>query len=236
MSCDGVKVTANGVPLGASLEVPGAARGLVLFSHGSGRHSPRNRRVARVLQARGFATLLVDLLTPEEAQIITADAGLGFDVEFLAERLTGVTAWARRDPRTAELMPCYFGAGIAAAVALIAAARRTTEIGAVVSRGGRLDLAARYLPDVRAPTLLIVGAEDATTLALSRSVLERITCAHRLAVVPGATHLFSEPGALDEVAHLTAGWFLDHVDCPVARPARDEVTTTPTIANYPRQP
>ena len=205
---------ADGVPLGAALEIPGAARGLVLFSHGSGRHSPRNRHVARTLQAHGFATLLVDLLTPEEAQVVAIDAGLAFDVEFLADRLIGVTDWARRDPRTADLAPCYFGAGTAAAVSVIAAARRTSEIRAVVSRGGRLDLAAPFLRGVQAPTLLIVGAEDVSILAVSRSVLETIPAVRRLSVVPGASHLFAEPGALDEVAHLTTEWFLDHVGTP----------------------
>ncbi len=220
---------AEGVSLGASLEVPSAPRGLVLFSHGSGRHSPRNRHVARLLHAHGFATLLVDLLTPEEAQIVAVDAGLSFDVEFLAERLIGVTDWARREPRTAGLAPCYFGAGTAAAVSVIAAARRAGQIRAVVSRGGRLDLAASFLAGVHAPTLLIVGAEDVGILALSRSVLERIPAEHRLSVVPGATHLFAEPGALDEVAHLTTDWFLDHVGSPPGCAARVEVPTARVI-------
>jgi putative phosphoribosyl transferase len=206
----GIKVVVDGVRLGASLEVPSAAVGIVLFAHGSGRHSPRNRRVARILQARGFATLLVDLLTPDESQRIVSDAGLGFDVDFLSERLTCVTDWAHRDPRTAHLMPCYFGAGTSAAVCVLAATRGATRVHAIASRGGRFELAPACLRQVRAPTMLIVGGEDVSTLALSRAVVET-SASYRLAVVPGATHLFVEPGALDEVGRLTADWFHDHI-------------------------
>ena len=234
MTRDGVLVTADDVELGASLEVPSAARGLVLFAHGSGRHGPRNRHVARTLHVRGFATLLVDLLTPAEAQIVATDAGLAFDVEFLADRLVGVTAWAARDSRTSALAPCYFGAGTAGAVAVIAAARWGARIGAVVSRGGRLDLAATFLPQVRSPTLLIVGAADIETLAVSRPSLDRLGAAHHLAVVSAATRLFSEPGALDEVADLTAGWFLEHVDGSRTR-ADAAVVALPPDTQNPRQ-
>jgi len=211
MSQDGITLGLDGVRLDASLAVPPAARGLVLFAHGSGRHSPRNGQVARALQGRGLATLLVDLLTPAEARVVVADAGLGFDVDFLADRLVAATDWARRDARTAHLAPCYFGASTGAAAALIAAARRPAEIRAVVSRGGRPDLAEASLPAVRAPTLFIVGGEDVALLAASRPALQRLAGARQLVVVAGASHLFAEPGAIEQVGQLAADWFVEHL-------------------------
>jgi len=206
-----ITIPIDGIELHGVLAIPPHAMGLVMFAHGSGssRHSPRNRHVAAVLNERGLATLLFDLLTDEEEQIDAVDTTLRFDVEMLAERLLAAT-----DSVIASgTMPRpigYFGGSTGAAAALIAAARRPAEIAAVVSRGGRPDLAAGSLAAVRAPTLLVVGSADTWVLRTNRDAAGRITAPHELAIVPGATHLFEEPGALDEVARLAASWFLTH--------------------------
>jgi putative phosphoribosyl transferase len=181
----------------------------VVFAHGSGssRHSPRNRFVAAALNTHGIATLLVDLLTPDEE----ADRRLVFDIDLLAERLLGITRWLGEQPETAALRVGYFGASTGAAAALWAAAEPSTRIAAVVSRGGRPDLAGPRLTGVRAPTLLIVGGHDTQVLELNRDAQAQMTCPTRLDIVPGATHLFAEPGALAAVAELAAGWFADYL-------------------------
>lgn len=209
-----VEIDAGSTRLAGHLAVPPGATGLVVFAHGSGssRHSPRNRYVAGVLQESGLATLLCDLLTEHEEHRRT-DV---FDVELLAARLDRVSTWARGRPECAALPLGYFGASTGAAAALWAAAGRT-DVDAVVSRGGRPDLAAGRLDAVRAPTLLVVGGDDRVVLELNRRAQARLRCETRLAVVPGAGHLFEEPGALDQVAVLARDWFLTHL-APVSTP------------------
>ncbi|RFC77617.1 phosphoribosyltransferase family protein [Streptomyces sp. AcE210] len=201
----GVEVEAGGVRLAGDLARPEGAAGLVMFAHGSGssRHSPRNRAVAEVLQEAGLGTLLFDLLTPAEE----ADRDNVFDIGTLAGRLAGATRWLR-DRESAPIG--YFGASTGAAAALRAAAD-DPDIGAVVSRGGRPDLAGPRLDDVRAPTLLIVGGADVMVLDLNRAAQAQLRCENRLEIVPGATHLFEEPGALDRVADLARQWFTTHL-------------------------
>ena len=184
---------------------------IVVFAHGSGssRHSPRNRHVAAQLHEAGLGTLLIDLLTAAEEEVDVRTRELRFDVALLARRLGGATDWLSRNEETASLRIGYFGASTGAAAALIAAADRP-EIGAVVSRGGRPDLAGAALARVRAPTLLIVGGADEQVLELNQRSLELLQAERRLEVVPGATHLFEEPGALDEVAQLAAEWVTQH--------------------------
>jgi putative phosphoribosyl transferase len=193
------------VRLVGDLTVPASPVGVVVFAHGSGssRHSPRNRLVARVLNQSGLATLLLDLLTPGE-ELVRANV---FDIGLLAERLVGSTRWLWGQPQVAGLPVGYFGASTGAAAALCAAAEFGQEIAAVVSRGGRPDLANARLREVQAPTLLIVGGRDEAVLELNRRAQARLWCEHALEVVPGATHLFEEPGALDHVAALAAQWF-----------------------------
>ena len=200
-------MASDAVVLPGELSVPPDALGLVVFAHGSGsgRLSPRNQAVARSLNGAGLGTLLFDLLTEDEA----SDRRHVFDVHLLADRLLGVTGWARRHPGCTDLSLGYFGASTGAAAALLAASR--DGVGAIVSRGGRPDLAWPALQDVRAPTLLIVGGEDPQVLALNTEVMGRLGGHVRLEVVPGATHLFEEPGALEQVAHLAAGWFLRYL-------------------------
>ncbi|MFE3323843.1 phosphoribosyltransferase family protein [Streptomyces sp. NPDC059176] len=201
-----VEVEAGGVRLAGEFSVPAGAGAVVMFAHGSGssRHSPRNRSVAAALNRAGLGTLLFDLLTESEA----ADRANVFDIEVLAARLAGATHWMR----TRVAVPIgYFGASTGAAAALWAAATPGTDVGAVVSRGGRPDLAGPRLPGVRAPTLLVVGGRDTTVLDLNRQALTALRCESRLVVVPGATHLFEEPGALDEVAELARDWFTVHL-------------------------
>ena len=193
--------------------VPAAARGVVLFAHGSGsgRHSPRNRQVAATLGGAGFATLLLDLLTLEEEAADRASGRFRFDVELLAGRLLATTDWLATEEHTAGLpigLPVgLFGASTGAGAALLAAAERPQAAAAVVSRGGRPDLAGPALGRVRAPTLLIVGALDPQVLELNRAALSRLGSEVSLEVVPGASHLFEEPGALEQVAELAVGWF-----------------------------
>lgn len=202
-------MNADGVALGGTLTVPATAEGIVLFAHGSGssRHSPRNRSVAQSLNWRGLATLLFDLLTPAEEEVDVRTRALRFDIELLARRLVGATDWVLGQPRAKTLAIGYFGSSTGAAAALVAACQRAEAAQAVVSRGGRPDLAAGALEAVTAPTLLIVGGRDRQVLALNEGALARLRCEKRLEIVPGATHLFEEPGALEEVARLAGEWF-----------------------------
>lgn len=208
-----VQVPAGPVMLEGNLSLPSGASGLVLFAHGSGssRHSPRNRHVAERLNEAKLGTLLVDLLTAEEERIDQITAKLRFDIGLLADRLVHATDWLRGFRDASALHLGYFGASTGAGAALMAAAERPDQVAAVVSRGGRPDLAAPVLPRVRAPTLLVVGGADTHVIALNRSALAALRCEKDLAIVPGATHLFEEPGALDGVADLATGWFLRHL-------------------------
>lgn len=200
---EAVEVGLEGLSLAGHLVVPDDARGLVLFAHGSGssRHSPRNRYVADVLNQADLGTLLLDLLTPAEA----IDRRNVFDVEMLGERLAGATAWARDE--TGDLPVGYFGASTGAGAALVASAVPASDVSAVVSRGGRPDLAWQYLADVTTPTLLVVGGNDPAVLDLNRQAMERIVGRTRLDIIPGASHLFEEPGTLEIVAALAREWF-----------------------------
>jgi putative phosphoribosyl transferase len=204
-----VELSAGAVRLPGYLAGPDNPQGIVVFAHGSGssRHSPRNRYVADVLNAAGLATLLFDLLTPEE-ELHRANV---FDIGLLARRLAGVTGWLRAQPRAARAAIGYFGASTGAAAALWAAAEPGAGIAAVVSRGGRPDLARSRLPAVTAPTLLIVGGHDEVVLDLNRRAQSEMRCENHLAVVPGATHLFAEPGTLAAAAGLARDWFISHL-------------------------
>ena len=190
------------------LHVPHEPRGIVLFAHGSGsgRFSPRNQFVARVLQEAAIATLLFDLLDDDEAE----DRAKVFDIDLLAQRLDLAATWTETQEELAGLDLGFFGASTGAAAALVAAAHRGKYVKAVVSRGGRPDLAMDYLPVVQAPTLLIVGGDDETVVELNRVALAELRCEKQLAIVPNATHLFPEPGALEEVSRLAAEWFKKH--------------------------
>jgi dienelactone hydrolase len=205
-----VSIPADGVVLQGDLTLPRGARGIVVFAHGSGssRLSPRNRMVARMLQDSGFGTLLFDLLTAREEAVDAITRGLRFDIELLAGRLAGATQWLGTQPPTRALRVGYFGASTGAAAALVAAARLPSLVHAVVSRGGRPDLAGPYLRKVSAPTLLIVGGADAAVIPLNQGALAQLFCeVKELKIVPGATHLFEEPGTLEQVAHLAGQWF-----------------------------
>jgi putative phosphoribosyl transferase len=204
-----VEVAAGPVSVQGRLTVPEASRGTIVFAHGSGssRHSPRNRYVASVLNQAGLGTLLVDLLTTHEE----LDRTNVFDIELLAHRLTDVTTWLRTRPEAGALPIAYFGASTGAGAALWAAADPAVDIAAVVSRGGRPDLVARRPDWVRAPTLLIVGGDDEIVLDLNRRAQRALRCDSQLVVIPGATHLFEEPGALETVAGLARDWFLTHL-------------------------
>lgn len=208
-----VRVAAGAVTVEGNLVIPSGAAGVVLFAHGSGssRRSPRNRAVARALQDRGLATLLIDLLTAEEEAVDLETAQLRFDIDLLADRLAGATDWLAERRETRGLRIGYFGASTGAAAALVAAILRPREIGAVVSRGGRPDLAGDSLARVEAPTLLIVGGYDTEVIALNREAYGRLLCKKRVEIVPRATHLFEEPGALEAVARLAGDWFLEHL-------------------------
>jgi putative phosphoribosyl transferase len=216
-----VRVAAGAVTLEGNLSLPKGAGGIVLFAHGSGssRHSPRNRYVAQLLNQAKLATLLVDLLTSDEEAIDMRTAQLRFDIGLLAERLVEVTDWLTQYPDTRHLRIGYFGASTGAAAALVAAAERPDVVGAVVSRGGRPDLAGPALSLVRAPTLLIVGGNDFQVIELNRAAFTQLRCEKQLVIVPGATHLFEEPGALDEVARLAREWFERHLKQQHARPS-----------------
>ena len=208
-----ITIDAGKVRLNGTLALPAGAAGLVLFAHGSGssRHSPRNRYVAQVLQAGGIGTLLFDLLTNEEEAVDQYSAELRFDIGLLAERLVGATQWVRNQAELRGLKLGYFGASTGAAAALVAAAQLPKEISAVVSRGGRPDLAEDALDAVRAPTLLIVGGDDEPVIGMNRQAMARLLHAEKeIVIIPGATHLFEEPGTLEKVAHLAAEWFSKH--------------------------
>jgi putative phosphoribosyl transferase len=208
-----VQVTAGGVALGGTLAVPPDARGVVLFAHGSGssRHSPRNRYVAEQLRDGGMATLLMDLLTPSEEALDLETRELRFDIGRLAARVVAAIDWLAQEPSTRGLPVGLFGASTGAAAALIAAAARPDVVEAVVSRGGRPDLGGAALGQVRAPSLFIVGGSDEQVLELNRLALARMRAPKRLEVIPGAGHLFEEPGALPEVARLAGEWLARHL-------------------------
>jgi dienelactone hydrolase len=218
-----VQVDIGSVRLDGSLVVPHQARGVVLFAHGSGSswHSPRNRRVAQALQHAGLATLLIDLLTVEEERLDASTGHLRFDIGLLADRLVGATDWLRKCEATAPLPIGYFGASTGGGAALVAAARCPGVVGAVVSRGGRPDLAGSSLPLVQAPTLLIVGGADHPVIGLNHQALQQLGAAQKqLILIPGASHLFEEPGALDQVARLAAEWFRRYLRIGGENPAR----------------
>jgi pimeloyl-ACP methyl ester carboxylesterase len=208
-----ITVPTGRVELEGNLTLPDQAAGVVLFAHGSGssRHSPRNRFVARALQGAGLGTLLIDLLTREEEQAEAYTRHLRFDIGFLAERLSSTADWLAQDRETQELPVGYFGASTGAAAALVSAAQHPERVAAVVSRGGRPDLAGPALAHVRAPVLLIVGGNDGPVIPLNEEALAQLTGVKELVIVPGATHLFEEPGTLEEVARLASGWFKQHL-------------------------
>jgi len=204
-----VQIPAGRTMLWGDLVVPGSAGGVVLFAHGSGssRHSPRNRYVAQVLQRACLATLLMDLLTPDDEALDAQTAALRFDIELLARRLVEATSWLVDQPQTAQLPIGYFGASTGAAAALVAASNHPDCVAAVVSRGGRPDLAGEALHQVVAPTLLVVGGRDPLVLEFNRKALAELPGEKKLEIIRGATHLFEEPGALESVAELAKSWF-----------------------------
>ena len=204
-----VRISAGAIELEGNLGVVEGAQGVVLFAHGSGsgRSSPRNLYVARELSHAGLSTLLIDLLTTQEEEVDLRTRQLRFDIGLLAERLVGATDWLRDEPETQNMRIGYFGASTGAGAALVAAAERPDEVGAVVSRGGRPDLAGEALSRVEAPTLLIVGGSDVPVIGMNEEALERMHVEKQLEIIPGATHLFEEVGALEEVARLAAAWF-----------------------------
>jgi dienelactone hydrolase len=209
-----VSTASDKVDLCGELEVPSGALGIVVFAHGSGssRHSLRNRHVARVLREAGIGTLLLDLLTMEEEEEEDQHTGaFRFDIKFLAKRLMGATLWLEDQPEARGLKLAYFGASTGGGAALMAAAALGDRIAAVVSRGGRPDLAGDALPNVKSPTLLIVGGLDDVVIQLNQEALSKLRCEKELAIVPGAAHLFEEHGKLEEVARLSAEWFRDHM-------------------------
>ena len=211
---EAVKVPPDG--LSGDLVVPDRAAGIILFAHGSGssRHSPRNRYVAAMLQRGGFGTLLLDLLTEAEEEVDLSTRHLRFDIGLLAARLGEVTDWLRREPATRDLGVGYFGASTGAGASLVAAAEKPSIVAAVVSRGGRPDLAGPALRRVEAPTLLIVGGDDHQVIELNREAMKQMRCEEQLSIVPGASHLFEEPGTLEEVARLALGWFSRYLRNP----------------------
>jgi len=208
-----VNIPSDGVALGADVAVPAKAKGLIVFAHGSGsgRHSPRNRYVASVLQEQGFATVLADLLTVGEEAVDEHTRHLRFDIPLLARRLAGVAEWSFQQPELQDLQCGYFGASTGAAAALIAAAKQEDRIRAVVSRGGRPDLAGEFLHRVQAPVLLLVGELDRDVLKLNQAALKLLNDDCGLEVIPRASHLFEEAGTLEAVAQLAADWFMKHL-------------------------
>jgi putative phosphoribosyl transferase len=208
-----VRIAAGRATLDGNLTIPGEATALVLFAHGSGssRHSPRNQFVARTLNNAGLATLLFDLLTPEEEAIDLRTQEHRFNIDLLAERLVHATEWAQQPEQTRDLRILYFGSSTGGGAALVAAAKIPKDVGAVVSRGGRPDLAGEALPKVQAPTLLIVGGNDDIVIELNERARDRMRCEVKLEIVPGATHLFEEPGALEKVAQLASDWFVNQI-------------------------
>jgi putative phosphoribosyl transferase len=217
-----VSIATAGVDLGGRLSVPSAARGVIVFAHRNGmtRHSPQGRQIARALRARGFGTLLFDLLTPAEDSIEEIDSCIRFDIEALARRLIGVTEWVRADPRGEDLPIGYLGAGTGAAAALVAAACRPGLVDALVSYGGRPDLAGRRLSSVDVPTLLVVGGADPAALALHRAALQLLRCPVQIEILPGASDLFRQSNLLIDVARLAERWFATHLGRVVHGPRR----------------
>jgi putative phosphoribosyl transferase len=210
---ESLEIPVGDAVLDADIAVPKGPQGAVLFVHGSGssRHSPRNRYVAGELQTAGLATVLADLLTPEEERADARTAELRFDIRLLADRVIGITDWLGQYQATAPLGLGYFGASTGAAAALIGATAHSDRVQAVVSRGGRPDLAAEHLHLVRQPTLLIVGGRDDVVIDLNQRALKQLADDARLEIVPGASHLFEEPGTLEQVAGLARDWFLHHL-------------------------
>ena len=208
-----VRISAGPAILDGNLTIVDGATALVLFAHGSGssRHSPRNQFVSRTLNNAGLATLLFDLLTPEEELVDMRTAELRFDIDLLAERLVHATIWATQQEQTRALRIGYFGSSTGGAAALVAAAGSSQEVGAVVSRGGHPDLAGAALPKVQVPTLLIVGGQDDIVIELNEQARDQMRCKVKLEIIPGATHLFEETGALEHVAKLASDWFIDHI-------------------------
>ena len=215
-----VQIPSRAALLNGELMIPRGAGGIVLFAHGSGssRHSPRNQYVARVIREAGIGTLLFDLLTAEEEAMDMYTRHLRFDIGLLADRLVDATKWIEEERRllgnqtgAQHMRVGYFGASTGAAAALVAAARIGESIGAVVSRGGRPDLAGEALPQVKSPTLLIVGGADEPVIELNKEAFARLRCKKEMKIIPGATHLFEEPGALEQVAQMAAAWFAEHL-------------------------
>jgi putative phosphoribosyl transferase len=208
-----VRIVVGSAQLEGNLSLPEEATGVVLFAHGSGssRHSPRNRYVAQALHEGGLGTLLIDLLTATEEREDVRTGRLRFDITLLAARVVGASDWLSRNTATAHLPIGYFGASTGAAAALVAAAERPYDVRAVVSRGGRPDLAIPVLNRVKAPTLLIVGGEDTRVIEMNREALNHLDIEKRLKIIPGATHLFEEPGTLEEVARLAREWFQEYL-------------------------
>src|SRR5436190_8802552 len=212
MHLNEVRISAGSVAFEGNLSLPDHAIALVLFAHGSGssRHSPRNQFVARALNNSRLATLLLDLLTQEEEVMDMRTREHRFNIDLLAERLAHATKWAKQQEQTRDLRAGYFGSSTGGAAALVAAAELPQDVGAVVSRGGRPDLAGEALPEVQAPNLLIVGGNDDVVIELNEQARDRMRCEVKLEIVPGATHLFEELGALEKVAKLASDWFLLH--------------------------
>ena len=208
-----LQIPAERAVLSGNLTIPENARALVLFAHGSGssRHSPRNQFVARLLNRASLGTLLFDLLTPEEEALDIYTREHRFNIGLLAERLAHATKWTRQQKETRDLHIGYFGSSTGGAAALVGAAELPQDVGAVVSRGGRPDLAGVALPRVQAPTLLIVGGNDDIVIELNEMARDQIRCEVKLEIISGATHLFEEPGALEQVAKLATDWFVDHI-------------------------
>src|SRR6266404_5828309 len=208
-----VRVPAGRAVMDGNLTLVDGSRALVLFAHGSGssRHSPRNQFVARTLNDAGLATLLFDLLTPEEESVDLYTREHRFDISLLAERLVHATNWAKQQEETKDFNIGYFGSSTGGGAALVAAAELPEEVGAVVSRGGRPDLAGEALPKVKAPTLLIVGGEDHVVIELNEQARAQMRCEIKIDIVRGATHLFKEQGALEQVAKLASDWFVNHI-------------------------
>ena len=208
-----VRIPTGRATLDGNLTIVDGATAIVLFVHGSGssRHSPRNQFVARTLNKAGLATLLFDLFTPEEESIDARTAELRFNIMLLAQRLVHATNWAKQQEQTRNLRIGYFGSSTGGAAALVAAAEIPQDVGAVVSRGGRPDLAGEALPKVQAPTLLIVGGNDDIVIELNEQARDRMRCEVKLEIVPGATHLFEEAGALERVAQLASDWFVNRI-------------------------
>jgi putative phosphoribosyl transferase len=208
-----MKIPVGNVVVEGTLTLPSGAKGVVLFAHGSGssRFSPRNQYVAKEFNKATIGTLLFDLLTQEEEETDMVTAEYRFNIPLLAQRLIGVTEWLRNDSKTKKLAFGYFGASTGAAAALIAAAKLPNEIAAIVSRGGRPDLAGEYLPNVVAPTLLLVGGLDAEVIVLNQEAMDQMTTEKKLTIIPGATHLFEESGTLEQVAKFSKDWFLRYL-------------------------